>query len=454
MKILLVLSNYPYSRGEAIEVVTHEIIRIMCKEGHEICIQVIIREGRGDANLERERAAREEWQSFSTIQFESTIHLADRVRRKGWLWRKFGFISEIIWALPVLRNRISGFLFPASRLAGDMKRLVDKSQPDILVGIWSWEALAATYAIDGIPKFMYYGNPDHKPEAARLRSPELFGIGTSTLRDKVWLRLLRTFNKAREVQHLRMMKHCDMTVNNSLIDAKYYEEAGHGRSIYLQNLWPRASSEFSLRQCRVLEKPFRVVASVGNLGATGNTFGLHFLGTKVAPRLLERFPDKEVFLDVYGQGTPSIKVADALKHPLIRLQGWVNDLDAEICTACAFLVLTNVSGFVVGNTRILLAWSLGCALVAHRDSALSMPEIVDGENALLGDSPDEIADAIVRLTESAELRARISRGGYETFREHYDSETVVPKMLELMKDCRRDYTMRLGNTIAEWMVAD
>lgn len=440
MRILLVLSNYPYRHGEAIEVVTHEILRLMNKEGHDLDVQVIIRERRDDVNFGRERSARETWRESSSVNFLPTIYLGDRLLRKGWFRRKLGFIWAVIWSMPILRRRISRFLFPASQLLPDMRRVVGKIRPDIVVGIWSWEALAATYAIKDVPKFMYYGNPDHKPEAARLQSPDLFGIPTSTLEDRLRYWTSVRLNKAREVQHVRMMRHCEMTVNNSLIDAKYYQQMGHPHSVYLQNLWPRTNEAPLFEERHSVRNPVRVVASVGNLGATGNTFGLYFLGEHIAPRLSERFREGEITLDVYGGGVPSSKVASVLDHPRLRLRGWVEDLDAEMRSACAFLVLTNVSGFVVGNTRILLAWSLGCSLVAHSVSALSMPEIVDGENALLGDSPDAIADAICRLVREPDLRAKIGRGGYETYREYYDSETVVPKMLELVTACHRDAT--------------
>ena len=58
-----------------------------------------------------------------------------------------------------------------------------------------------------------------------------------------------------------------------------------------------------------------------------------------------------------------------------------------------------------------------------------MPEMVHGENALLGETPDEIADLVVQALRNPVLRERIGRGGYQTFREHYRSETVVPRML-------------------------
>ena len=44
MKIFLVLSAIPYEEGEAIEVVSHEVVRLMVAAGHNLIVQVIIRE--------------------------------------------------------------------------------------------------------------------------------------------------------------------------------------------------------------------------------------------------------------------------------------------------------------------------------------------------------------------------------------------------------------------------
>lgn len=178
-----------------------------------------------------------------------------------------------------------------------------------------------------------------------------------------------------------------------------------------------------------------LIGSVGNLGATGNTFGLHFLGAELAPLLEKRFGAEHVVIDVFGGGMPSHEVARVLSRPSIRLRGWVDDIASEIQDSCAFLVLTNVNGFLVGNTRVLLAWSLGACVIAHSDSALSMPEVEHGKNALLGSSAEELASAIAQAVTDDSLRKSIGQGGYNTYQEFYRSDVVVPKMLSAIKAC-------------------
>lgn len=421
------LSNFPYAQGEAIEVVGCEVVRLMAQQGHSLDVQVIIRDPRSDSH-----AKRGQWATVNLagprIRFLDTLYLAEKLPKPSRGLARFWALCDLFWSLPLLRVRINPRFFPAYVLRPEMLRRVEGCRPDVILSIWSWEALAATYDIPGVPKFVYYGNPDHKPLEARLSRPDLFGFSIDTLRDRAMLWRTKLAMKALQVQHVRMMNRCEVTANNSLVDATYYRDCGHRQSIYLQNMWPSAKSR-PVPGGRALDTPpYKLLASVGNVGATGNTFGLHYLGQDLAPRLEELFPTGALLLDVLGGGTPSLATKKALARPSIRLRGWVDDIESEILGSIAFLVLTNVGGFIVGNTRILLAWSLGSCVVAHRNSALSMPEIVHGENALLGETPDEIAHWVEQAAHDSKLRRRIGQGGLDTYEKFYRSDVVVPKM--------------------------
>lgn len=442
MKIYLVLSNFPDKDGEAIEIVSYEVMRLLRAAAHHVYVHVLIRDSRSPFHAQKEAKIRAEFKSETAVEILPAIFLDNQIENRS-RWRKrLEHIATAIRSLPLLRRIPNAALFPAMHAKAELEAAAHTRQADIILGIWSWEALAATYAIRGVPKFMYYGNPDHKPIEARLRYPELFGIPVRGLKYTVNLLLLKMINKARELQHLYMMRQCEATANNSLVDAEYYRKAGHPNSLYIQNMWPE-SSNGPLFGGRCNDNGCaKIVGSVGNLGATGNTFGLTFLGVQLAPRLEQVFGKDGIQIDVFGQGKPGKAVAPGLAYPNIRLRGWVQDIAAEIKDACAFLVLTNVSGFIVGNTRILLAWSLGSCVIAHTDSALSMPEIKHMENALLGNNLDEIASLIELAVKDRELRERIGKGGYETYRKYYRSEIVVPAMLEEMKKCVAEYRRR------------
>ena len=441
MKTFLVLSNFPYAKGEAIEIVSDEMIRLAAKAGHEIVVQVIIREAQNPLFFKRMQEAIANLKHLK-VTFLEPIFLGDGKNKKGKIRERIYRALSIIISLPLLRRYINPYLFPAMSVAPQMRTRIRSVKPDIILSIWSWEGLAATYTIRGIPKFTYYGNPDHKPEEAWLKAPELFDIPVQGLVNHIKFNILKLFNRARKVQHVKMMKNYNVTANNSLIDAQYYASQGHSRSIYLQNMWPEAKSKPSFLQKNYDTSVVKILGSIGNLGATGNTLGLFYLGTELAPRLEKKFDKESIQIHLYGPGKPHLRVADALSRRSIIIRGWVDDIEEEIRSSHAFLVLTNVNGFIVGNTRILLAWSLGSCLIAHKNSALSMPEINHMENALLGESAEELADLIYQSVKNPDLREKIGRGGYETYQKYYRSNIVVPLMLKEMESCVSLYKNR------------
>ena len=442
VKILLLLSAIPYEQGEAIEVVSHEVVRLMATAGHDVHVQVLIREGWSVTSAERERYATDHFSAQAGVHLLPAIYLGDLIRPRSRMGNLVAHLAAIVRSLPGLRRYINPYLFPAIAAKPGVAAQVKAIRPDVIASIWSWEALAASYDIPDVPKFVYYGNPNHKPPEAQFRYPDLFDIETSGPIDQLKFGILKLLNRAREIQHLRMMAACEATANNALIDARYYTAMGHPRSIYLQNMWPDAAGGPVFGGQPSGDGLVHICGSVGNLGATGNTFGLHYLGAELMPRFRARLGDEPVVIDIFGGGKPRSSVAAALRDPNIRLRGWVGDLNAEIVRSAAFLVLTNVYGFNVGNTRILLAWSLGACVIAHRSSALSMPEMVHGENALLGETADEIADLVVQAIRDPDLRARVGRGGYETFCRYYRSETVVPRMLVEIDRTVQDFRQR------------
>lgn len=428
MNIFLVLSNAPDLSGEAIEVVAHEVIEKVSALGHRLAVQIILRDPRdGGAAAHAERCVRR--LTMPTVHAFPILYVEDVIEKTN---KKNGLnrLGRMITCLSVRR------IFPASALGSVVEARVREFGADAILSIWSWEALAATYRIAGVPKFVYYGNPDHLPPQARYRHPDLFGIPRASLRDRLLFLFRKLENRRRASLNVKMMKACEVTANNSVLDAKYYAAQGHPRSIYLQNMWPaeELSIESEAKQT-ARDGPIKIIGSVGNLGATGNTFALDYLGRKLLPRLTERMQGRDFEIHLLGKGTVSPCVARYLTDRRFKFRGWAEDIREEFRSAAAFLVLTNVSpDFLVGNTRILLAWTLRTCVIMHENSRLAMPEIEHGVNALLGRTPDEIAGWIVAAVEDEGLRARIGRGGGATFDAYYRSDVVVPAMLRLVEE--------------------
>ncbi|MBI1208070.1 MAG: glycosyltransferase [Azospirillum sp.] len=324
----------------------------------------------------------------------------------------------------LLKGRAVDF-FPEISHRAEANRVAEAFAPDLLFIPWSeW----ATNLFSDYPgrKFAYYGNPE--PKAMKARADFEFRIG------RRWPRYLASliYWWRMQARHLEIMRRYEILADVAANDADYYRDHGHPNAFYVQNLWiDRFGDSWRPRRAQSGERlaPAVIVANVGRVSATANTFGLEILGRDLVPELRRRLPAGGFELHVLGGGEPHPAIRPWLAAPEIRLRGFVDDIDGELLSSPIFLCLNNGSRFNVGHTRYLHAWSLGCCVIAHRDAALAMPEIRHGENALLGDSPAAIAELITEALANPALRRQIGEGGYRSFRDSFLAGSVVDRIV-------------------------
>lgn len=296
-------------------------------------------------------------------------------------------------------------------------------RPDLVFVPWS-EMATSLFADVPVAKFAYYGNPDPKSGLARADfAREHGGSWLAYLAQRVSLARLERF-------HLSTMKHYDYLGDVAANDADYYRRQGHPNAFYVRNLWiDRFGTSWRAQREHERTDPFVIVGSVGKLEGTANTQGLEILGRDVVPELRRAMVGRHFEVHIFGAGVLNPAIAGYLQAPEIRLRGFVDDIDGEMMTSPVFMCLNNASRYKVGHTRYLHAWSLGACVIAHRDAALSMPEMVSGENCLLGNSAAEIADMTATVCKDTALRRRIGEAGYATFVEKFLAGAVVDDIL-------------------------
>ena len=314
---------------------------------------------------------------------------------------------------------------PGARSSSKILDLVRRSEADVVLTIWSELASAAVAPLP-IPKVAYYGNIAPRLTEAAFALSSLLEPPSGAARGAATAAKERLALRAATASHLRVMRGFDLIAEVAANDAAWYQ--AHGLpAVYLRNMWPNPAvpgweeTRDSLEQ----EVPLRIVGNVGNLSATGNSFGLHTLATQVLPELRRSLGDGGFEIHLYGGRQPHPRLRPYLDDPHIRLRGFVADIDREILSAPIFLVANNNERFKVGHTRFLHAWSLGACAVAFRDCREAMPEIEHDRNALLAGSPAELADLISAAARDRLLRRRIGRGGAESLRAEFSPELVV-----------------------------
>ena len=267
----------------------------------------------------------------------------------------------------------------------------------------------------------YQGDVDFMPGQARLLDPVLFPRTTvdwllETLR-------LAQFKKA----HLRLMDQRGVIANVAACNAEFYQNHGHCHSVYVRNTWKDPGPAI----IKPLGRPIKIIGHAGNLHATGGAFGLKYLTTQLLPALEKSMTGLDYQIQIIGSGDPPAILKPMLRHPRIRVAGFVADLDQELLSSDLYLLLNNSGPYQAAFTRHLIAWSMGLCLVVHANSQRAIPEISPGENALVGSSPEEIASLIRLASTDPMLNRRVRQGGRATFEKFFLPATVA-RSLEVL----------------------
>ena len=146
----------------------------------------------------------------------------------------------------------------------------------------------------------------------------------------------------------------------------------------------------------------------GHLAGLGSRSALHFLFEELYPKLLARWGREGFTITLCGTSalTPWAQTKLA-QTPEVRSIGFANDLTSLLLSCHGVLVPIDIP---VGNrTRIIVAMMLGTPVIAHRNTALGNPGLVDGETCYLAGDAETFAERMCRAYTHPEEVRRITR---------------------------------------------
>ena len=340
---------------------------------------------------------------------------------------------------PTRLRRIYGMLIGEPRVlcqgaqyANDLKNALKDYQPDLIVTVWSEFATAMTYSMP-VPVYAYYGNPDQKSALTRIYADIVL--------HKAWRKPGRWANLMKSIvgliffgpAHLKVVRSLAGMANVAQNDTEYYRRKGVANINYERNML-EVDPSFQWRPKRDATEqiePLKIIGNAGLLSATGNTIALEVIATRILPELKKSLGEGSFEIHLFGGSEPLPFLKPLLDDPHIKLRGFVDDLDAELLSAPIFLIANGFHPlFRVGNSRILHGWALGACMVIFEGTSQAMPEIIDGENALLARSIEEFSQQIVRAGKDIALRRQIGQNGYETVTTLYHPEKIVTNLIK------------------------
>ncbi|MFP4560543.1 MAG: glycosyltransferase family 4 protein [Thiohalorhabdus sp.] len=168
-----------------------------------------------------------------------------------------------------------------------------------------------------------------------------------------------------------------------------------------------------------------VLVFEGNMSFPPNVDAVRYFVHRVLPRIRARVP--EARFRVVGKD-PAEEVL-ALQGPGVEVTGFVEDLRPHLRDGAVFVSPLRKGAGI--KNKILQAWAMGRPVVGTRLSFGGLP-LKPGENAVVADAPQEMAEAVVRLLRAPEERTALGRRGRETVVKHYTWEQKARELEALM----------------------
>lgn len=145
-----------------------------------------------------------------------------------------------------------------------------------------------------------------------------------------------------------------------------------------------------------------------------------FIARRVMPVLRILVPDAE--LRVFG-ARPTEAVQALGSEPGVTVVGEVPDFDDEFRRAGVVLAPSMVEAGRL--TKAIRAMMMGCPVVMNTASALPMVGLTSGVHALVGDSPEDLAEHIAALMLDGVRARNLGMAGMELVRAYFNWERTV-----------------------------
>jgi GT2 family glycosyltransferase/glycosyltransferase involved in cell wall biosynthesis len=172
------------------------------------------------------------------------------------------------------------------------------------------------------------------------------------------------------------------------------------------------------------------VVFVGGFEHPPNVDGALMLVQDVMPLVWSQLP--EVRVTIVGSKPPS--EVESLASPLVRVAGWVPDLDPVLNGARALVAPLPYGAGLKG--KVTQALSYGLPVVTTTIGAEGL-DAVDGEQLLVADDPEGLAARTVAALSDDELWAKLSQAGQALASERCSPALMTERLSELLTESSR-----------------
>lgn len=179
-------------------------------------------------------------------------------------------------------------------------------------------------------------------------------------------------------------------------------------------------------QPRHVEKDYDLVFT-GNMGYPPNIEGVLFLVDEVLPLVCKSLPGVKLLV---AGATPAARIR-SLEGKNVDISGWVDDIRESYARAKIFIAPMLISTGLQNKLLEAMAMRLPCITSELANNALGGTH---ERNVLVCASPQEYADAVLRLLAKPDVAMRLSEEGLEFVKKNYVWGEVTRPLLDLIEN--------------------
>ena len=232
---------------------------------------------------------------------------------------------------------------------------------------------------------------------------------------------LRWEARATRAFEKRTMQQVDSVIAISENDARAFEALAGIRAVVIPPVVDPGVDD------RVEKSIAPRLAYIGLLAWQPNVYGLDWFCRDVWPLVRARIPEAE--LTIGGSGLRKVDgqpvVPEGWKVPGVTTVGYVASLE-ELYRGSLAMIAPVIGGSGV-RMKLLETMSAGMPTVTTTDGAAGL-KLTDGDEVLIGDTPQAFADAVVRVLGDVELRRRMRAAGHAYLARHHSAEHLRDRL--------------------------
>lgn len=423
MHIAAVVENVPNPTTSGGALTAWTVIQVFLEKGHRVTACLLLSPSSMNHSETKFRIEALRNQGIETIPVKATLSNQSQGGRRGKWHNRWITLSQTLH--PSLSN-----YYPWVSMVPQMETILSRVRPDVIF-TYHLPATAATYGIHIAPRMAAIGDPDYL--VSRYRSQLFSSNGEQngsreTLR-RLFFTMKTTFDAGNQPKLMTRLLLDNKRVGFfAAHHAAEVRRRGIKNCFYFRTPIPdSAGMRWKTARARYESHPNPKILLIGHVQGTATLAGLYLFARETLPILEGKLGADCFEVHVVGGDSLPSDLSRLLNRPSVKIRGHIEPADDEFLSSDILLVPTP---FELGiRVRILVGWSFGCCVVAHKANTLGIPEMVHEENALLASDGRSLAETVIRALGDPSLRNRLGKAGRETYERFFTPSTAGGKIL-------------------------